>query len=120
VARSYESRLSDLPEETKVINILDEKKHNQALTIAEEMEAERNAERAMLGRAFARDADTANAFSKLSRYETAIERTLYCALHALERFQAARLGKSSVPPPLLLTSMSQASPKGIGEVGFVS
>jgi hypothetical protein len=36
--------------------------------------------------------------SKLSRYETAIERQLYRALHKLERRQAARRGAALTPP----------------------
>ncbi len=49
-----------------------------------------------LGLPFIRASD---AFSKLSRYETAIERTLYRALHELERLQEKRKGLA-VPPPL--------------------
>jgi hypothetical protein len=45
---------------------------------------------ATLGRTNPRDAGHANAFSKLSLYETAIERGLYKALHELQRLQAAR------------------------------
>ena len=54
----------------------------------------------MLGLSFIRDANTANAFSKLSRYETAIERSLYKALHELQRLQAARRAEDNVSPPL--------------------
>lgn len=85
-ARGYEShyfadRLGDLDPPT----IKDERKHQEALQRAEEMRAKQNAEAATLGRTFSRDADKANAFSTLSRYETAIERQLYRALHELER-----------------------------------
>lgn len=78
--------------------ILDEQKHQEALAEANEMEARRNAETTTLGRTFIRDADKTNAFSKLSRYETAIERSLYKALHELQRLQAARRANGSVPP----------------------
>ena len=44
------------------------------LSRARRMRSEQEDETATLGRTFARDADRANAFSKLSRYETAIER----------------------------------------------
>jgi hypothetical protein len=54
----------------------------------------------MLGLSFIRDANGANAFSKLSRYETAIERSLYKALHELQRSQAARHAEGNVPPPV--------------------
>ena len=63
------------------------------------MEAKRDAETATLGRTFIRDADKANAFSKLSRYETTIERSLYKTLHELQRLQAARGAEGNVPPP---------------------
>jgi hypothetical protein len=53
-----------------------------------------------LGMAFIRDANGANAFSKLSRYETTIERGLYKALHELQRLQAARRAEANVVPPL--------------------
>ena len=56
----------------------------------------------MLGLSFIRDANTANAFTKLSRYETAIERSLYKALHELQRLQAARRAEGNVSPPVAL------------------
>jgi hypothetical protein len=52
-----------------------------------------------LGMAFIRDANGANAFSKLSRYETTIERGLFKALHELQRLQAARHAEANVLPP---------------------
>jgi hypothetical protein len=66
---------------------------------AQEIEARQDMEAPTLGLAFLRDADGANAFSKLSRYETAIERSLYKALHELQRLQAARRADGDVPPP---------------------
>jgi hypothetical protein len=97
-ARTQERTVLDLLAEDK--EILDEQKHQEALSEAKEMEAERDAETTALGRTFIRDADKANAFSKLSRYETAIERSLYKALHELQRLQAARRVKGTVSPPL--------------------
>ncbi len=82
--------------------ITDERKHQEALAEAQEMKAKRNAETATLGRTFIRDADKANAFSKLSRYETAIERGLYKALHELQRLQAARSTEGGISPPVAL------------------
>jgi len=102
-ARTYEKHSSpydDLIESTKpTITITDERKHREALSKAKEMEAVQDAETATLGRTFIRDADKANAFSKLSRYETAIERSLYKALHELQRLQAARGAAGNVSPP---------------------
>ncbi len=79
--------------------ITDEVKHGEAMERARRMRSEQEDETITLGRTFARDADRANAFSKLTRYETAIERQFYKAMHELERRQAARLG-GSVPAPL--------------------
>ena len=64
------------------------------------MKGIRDTETGMLGQAFVRDAGKANAFSKLSRYETAIERSFYKALHELQRLQAARRANGSVTPPV--------------------
>jgi hypothetical protein len=69
---------------------MDEQKYDEAYDRAQEMKAKQEEETAMLGGAFIRDADKANAFSKLSRYETAIERSLFKALHELQRLQDAR------------------------------
>ncbi len=52
-----------------------------------------------LGMAFIKQGTGGDAFSKLSRYEAAIERSLYKALHELQRLQAARNG-GNVPLPL--------------------
>ncbi len=79
--------------------ILNQRKHKEALSEAEEMETVRAGETATLGRTFIRDANEANAFSKLSRYEAGIERSLYKALHELQRLQAARHANSNVTPP---------------------
>jgi hypothetical protein len=91
-----------------------EKKHEEALERARRMRrSAQQDETATLGRTFARDADGANAFSKLSRYETAIERQLYRALHELERHQAARLG-GNVQAPLAVDVDVSGIPGGDG------
>ncbi len=109
-AESYEGGdLTDLIE--SVTTIKDEQKHKEALSRAEEMEAKRDADTAILGRTFIRDADGANAFSKLSRYEAAIERQLYRALHELERLQRARTG-GDVPAPEALDVDVSGIPEG--------
>ena len=77
-------------------------KYYGALSENNEMEGMREADATSLGHAFLRDANQANAFSKLSRYEASIERSLYKALHELQRLQAARLAESNVPPPVAL------------------
>lgn len=51
-----------------------------------------------VGLAFIRVANSSDAFSKLSRYESTIERSLFKALHELQRLQAARSGQAVSPP----------------------
>jgi hypothetical protein len=75
------------------------------------MKAKQDTETTMLGRTFIRDTDKANAFSKLSRYETAIERSLYKALHELQRLQAARIAGGSVPPPAAIDVDVSGNPR---------
>jgi len=81
--------------------ITDEEKHEEALSRARRMRSEQEEEIATLGRTFARDAKT-DAFSKLSRYETAIERSIYKAWHELQRLQAARRADGDAPPPVAM------------------
>lgn len=82
--------------------ITDEQKYQEALQRAQEMESVRDAELATLGQSFIRDANGANTFSKLSRYEAAIERSLYRAFNELQRLQATRRTQGNVPPPAAL------------------
>ena len=76
------------------------------------MRSEQESEIVTLGRAFVRDADKANAFSKLSRYESAIERKFYKALHELERLQAARGAAGGAPPPFTVDADVSGLPEG--------
>jgi hypothetical protein len=113
-AKEYEAGDTEWMMEALSTTIIDEKKHEEALTRARLMRSEQEDETATLGRTFARDADRANAFSKLSRYETAIERQLYRALHELERRQAARRG-AGVPPPQVVDVDVSGMQAGIPE-----
>ncbi|MDP9486707.1 MAG: hypothetical protein M3Q49_13145 [Actinomycetota bacterium] len=103
-ARTYEGdkRLSDMLEKVNDFMPTDEKKREEALTRVRELKAKQGTETAALGGTFIRDADGANAFSKLSRYETTIERSLYKALHELQRLQAARYANGNVLPPVAI------------------
>ena len=102
-ARAYEDHFSDLARPASVVvTVADESKHREARKRARQMRAKREAETATLGQTFVSDALYANAFSKLSRYETAIERSLYKALHELQRLQAARRADGSAPPPVAI------------------
>jgi hypothetical protein len=113
-AKRYEEDDTELLIEALNITITDEKKHEEALSRARQMRKGQEDVNATLGRTFARDADGANAFSKLSRYETAIERQLYKALHELERRQAARNGVSVTPPQVVDVDVS-GLPAGLPE-----
>jgi hypothetical protein len=105
-ARSYtkqEGKLIELIDSDRpTTTITDQEKHEEAISKARELDAKREAETATLGRTFIRDADGTNAFSKLARYETTIERSLYKALHELQRLQAARHANSNVTPPVAI------------------
>jgi hypothetical protein len=64
----------------------------------ESAQAVENAGTADWGTAFLRDAEKGNAFSKLSRYEATIERSVLSSLHELQRLQSARVeGVRTVP-----------------------
>jgi hypothetical protein len=89
----------------------DKRLYGEAMEKVEKMRAKQNEDIATLGSTFARDAEGANAFSKLSRCETTIERGLYKALHELERRQAARLG-GNVPAPLAVDVDVSGIPEG--------
>ena len=55
-----------------------------------------------------------NAFSKLSRYETAIEGRFYKAYHELQRLQAAHCTEGNVAPPVAIdVDVSGVSGKGL-------
>ncbi len=96
-AKEYEAGDTEWMIEALITTVTDEKKHEEALSRARRIRSEQEDETVTLGRTFARDADRANAFSKLSRYETSIERQIYRALHELERRQDARSGATVTP-----------------------
>ena len=60
-------------------------------------EIARSSDLARLGRAFIRDASAADALSKLSRYESRLERALLRDLGELERIQRSRDGGDQLP-----------------------
>ncbi len=72
------------------VQITDEKRHSRATARVEKTARLLQEESLTLGVAFQQDTKYTGAISKLSRYEAAIERSLYRALHELQRVQAAR------------------------------
>jgi hypothetical protein len=93
------------------VTVTDEQKHLEAQARVREISAMRDTENARLGRTFIRDAEGANAFLKLARYETPIERSLYKAPHELQPLQAARRADGSVPPPVAVDVNFSALPE---------
>lgn len=79
------------------IQVIEPKKYKAAKAERKEHEAKQESETATLGGAFIEDAGKVNAFSKLARYEAAIERSLHRNLHELQRLQAARKGLPIAP-----------------------
>jgi len=73
---------------------------------------ERDGEETFLGRAIDIDAANADAFTRLSRYETTLERNFYRALHELQRLQAARQGQSVEVPHALDVDVSVSAREG--------
>ena len=67
--------------------------------------------------AIAFEQDERDTLSKLPRYETALERALYKALHELQRLQAVRVG-GAVPAPVAVDLRVDAGQK-VPSIGFV-
>ncbi len=90
-ARSCEEYVDEYSfESSEEMRITDEERYNQATARIEKTARLLKEETLALGIAFKQDANNAGAISKLSRYEAAIERSLYRARHELQRVQAAR------------------------------
>jgi len=81
------------------VHITDEEQHDRATATAEKAARLLQEKSLALGAAFKQDAKTVGAISKLSRYEAAIERSYYRALHELQRVQTARQ-KGGQPPSI--------------------
>jgi hypothetical protein len=72
------------------VRILNEEWHQEALAFAEEAAAVQQTALGRLGGTFARHAQAGDAFSKLARYETSINRTLERKLNQLDELQLRR------------------------------
>ncbi len=88
--------------------ITDHEKHQEAVRKAQEA---RDLQRrsGTIGLAFIEDSSDENAFSKLSRYETALVRSLLRFLHELQRLQGARTGQPVLPPVAVDVNVSGVS-----------
>ena len=94
------SSIIDFPDftETKITN---EISYQKAMSQAEKARQSQQEDLPTMGLAFVEDARSENAFSKLSRYEAGIERSLYRAIHELQRLQAGRRD-AKVPAPVVI------------------
>ena len=79
----------------------DEKSYQESLLRVEEGKNARQEELLTVGLAFIKDSRSENAFSKLSRYEVGIERSLYRAIQELERLQAKRQVNQITTPTIV-------------------
>ena len=70
----------------------DEKSYQESFLRVEDVENSRQRDTLTIGLAFIKDSREINAFSKLSRYEVGIERSLYRAIYELQRLQDRRQG----------------------------
>lgn len=76
--------------------VTNEEAHSEALRVAAEAEALRDADSNAAAAAFERD--SGDHFTRLARYETAIERSIYRALHELRSLQADRRPRKGAAP----------------------
>lgn len=74
-------------------------------------QAQLDSDSALVGAGFVRDSREENSLSKLSRYETSLERNLLRTLHELQRLQAARQGKNVPVPVVVDVDVSGAEPR---------
>ncbi len=108
-AKSYEQSESDIIlASLSKVQITDENRHNRATVRVEKTARLLQDESLAIGVAFKQDVENAGAISKLSRYEAAIERSLYRALHELQRIQAAR--ENGQQPPSIAVDVTVDGP----------
>jgi hypothetical protein len=88
--------------------ITDAAKHAEALRPLQEIEEALQETVPQLAQAFVRIGNTNDMLTKLTRYETTLERSLYRALHELQRLQAARLGQAVALPAAVDVTLSSA------------
>jgi hypothetical protein len=106
--RKYErTALTDL-EKMLEPTITNDEAHRAADASLREVIAQQEGNATTLGLALVRDAEGPDALSKLSRYETTIERGFYRTLHELQRLQAARAGQAVAPPVAVDVNISPA------------
>ena len=89
--------------------VTDEQRREAALGQARKSETARDGE--TLAIAFTQATSKTDPLTKLSRYEVTIERSLYRALHDLQRLQAARHGRALDAPRVIDVDMTVSPPE---------
>jgi hypothetical protein len=87
--------MADLSED-RLKKVVDKPRYAAALERADEARARLETEAVEIATAFSEDATNADVFSKLSRYETTIERALFKALNELRSLQEARRREEAI------------------------
>ena len=105
-AEDLEVQVSFTTESMKALTtaFTDPEAHAALVAQAAACDAQRDGE--TLATTLVADATSGNALSKLSRYEASIERSLYRALHELQRLQAARQGRTVSTPAVVDITMN--------------
>ena len=93
--RSYEKPVIDTSSSFTIIS--DEASHSEATEMLGEVEAERDRDEVLLGRAFYIDAKEGDTLAKLARYETRHEPSLFRTLNELRKMQDKRRSRQSSP-----------------------
>jgi hypothetical protein len=90
--------------------ITDEASHTEAMEALARAEYERDRDEVLTGCAVGADAKDGDAFGKLARYETSLERSLFRTLHELRQMQDDRRNR---PPHTILNGTSQLVDKSL-------
>jgi hypothetical protein len=93
--RSYEETLLDRL--SFATDITDKASHTEATEALGQVEYERDRDEVLIGCALDADAKEGDAFGKLARYETSLERSLFRTLYELRQLQDERRNRPSSP-----------------------
>ena len=91
--------------------VINEKEYTKAQQEAEKAIEQMNREPTIIGDAFLRDASDNDALTKLSRYETTLQRNLSRTLQEFLQLQAARKGKAGAPPDIAEIDVTVTKPR---------
>jgi hypothetical protein len=96
--RSYEETFTDRLSFANEITVTDEAAHSEATEALERAKHERDRDEVQIGCALEADAKEGDTFGKLTRYETAVERSLFRTLLELRQLQDER--RKELPLPI--------------------